>query len=129
MNKSVLAAVAVALLSVMAPLPAQAQYRMHGIHNWDGARNLGYVNRWNGNRYYNYNRYRPYYGGLGFGLGAGLFGFALGSALANSYDDRVYIDDGYGDSHIARCEARYRSYNARTDTFLGYDGYYHRCRL
>lgn len=32
-------------------------------------------------------------------------------------------------SHVARCEARYRSYNPRTDMFLGYDGQYHRCRL
>lgn len=125
MKKSAFAAVAAIVISVMAPLPAEAQYRGYGYHNWDGPRNLGYVNRWNGNRYYNRYSYRPYYGGFGWGLGTGLFGFALGSALANSYNR----DYGGWDSHVARCEARYRSYDAGTDTFLGYDGRYHRCRL
>jgi BA14K-like protein len=125
MKKSALAAVAAVLLSVMAPLPAEAQYR-HGFNNWDGDRNHGYVNRWSGNRYY--NRYRPFYGGLGFGLGAGIFGFALGSALANSYSNSYRVYGGY-DDHVARCEARFRSYDASTDMYLGYDGYYHRCRL
>jgi hypothetical protein len=31
--------------------------------------------------------------------------------------------------HIARCEARFRSYDRRSDTYLGYDGERHRCRL
>lgn len=125
MKKSAFAAVAAIAISVMAPLPAEAQYRGHGLYNWDGARNLGYVNRWNGNRY---NAYRPYYGGFGWGVGSGLFGFALGAALANSYNNRSYSYGGR-DWHVARCEARYRSYDAGTDTFLGYDGQYHRCRL
>jgi hypothetical protein len=127
MKKSALAAVAVALMSVMAPLPAEAQYR--GGFNWDGNRNYGYVNRWDGNRYNNryYNRYRPFYGGFGFGLGAGILGFGLGAALANSYSNRYRVYGGY--DHVARCEARYRSYDASTDMYLGYDGYYHRCRL
>ena len=64
-------------------------------------------------------------------IGAGIFGFAVGAAIANSINN----DRGYGDydrgwaTHVARCEARYRSYNADTDMFLGYDGDYHRCRL
>jgi hypothetical protein len=31
--------------------------------------------------------------------------------------------------HVARCEARYRSYVARIDSFKGLDGEWHRCRL
>jgi len=31
------------------------------------------------------------------------------------------------DSHVAWCNARYRSYNVATDSYLGYDGNYHRC--
>lgn len=31
-------------------------------------------------------------------------------------------------SHVNWCLNRYRSYNPRTDQFLGYDGYYHYCR-
>ncbi len=30
--------------------------------------------------------------------------------------------------HVSWCLSRYRSYNADTDTFLGYDGRHHRCR-
>jgi hypothetical protein len=32
-------------------------------------------------------------------------------------------------SHSAACAARYRSYDPSTNTFLGYDGYRHQCRL
>ncbi|WP_084646473.1 BA14K family protein [Devosia insulae] len=116
MKTSAFAAVAAIAISVMTPLPADAQYRAYGFQAWDGARNLGYVNRWNPNRYYN-RSYRPYYGG--FGWGTGLFGFALGAALANSYSNRSY---GGWDTHVARCEARYRSYDAGTDTFLAMTG-------
>ncbi|MBC8129877.1 MAG: BA14K family protein [Rhizobiaceae bacterium] len=34
-----------------------------------------------------------------------------------------------GYSHVAACEARYRSYDRRTDTFVGYDGVVRRCRM
>jgi hypothetical protein len=30
--------------------------------------------------------------------------------------------------HVSWCLSRYRSYNADSDSFLGYDGRYHRCR-
>lgn len=33
-----------------------------------------------------------------------------------------------GRAHVNWCLNRYRSYNPRTDRFLGYDGRYHRCR-
>ena len=36
---------------------------------------------------------------------------------------------GNGDSHFAACDARYRSYDPRSDTFMGYDGMQHRCML
>ena len=31
--------------------------------------------------------------------------------------------------HVARCEMRYRTYDPGTDTFMGYDGRPHYCRL
>lgn len=34
---------------------------------------------------------------------------------------------GYGDAHVAWCLSRYRSYDPRTNTYLGYDGYRHEC--
>jgi hypothetical protein len=71
-------------------------------------------------------------------LVAGIFGLAIGAiiagAIANSNNnssrsggDRVVerLDSG----HVARCQARYKSYDARSDTFLGFDGIRHRCNL
>jgi len=34
----------------------------------------------------------------------------------------------YVNRHVEWCLGRYRSYNPRTDMYLGYDGHYHRCR-
>lgn len=70
-------------------------------------------------------------------LAPGLFGLALDNALANypdtgtnTYSNR-YIDDQalVIDDNVAACEARYRSYDASTGMYLGYDGNYHPCRL
>ncbi len=37
----------------------------------------------------------------------------------------VYYDDS---DHVRWCLNRYKSYNPRTNRFLGFDGIYHRCR-
>lgn len=34
----------------------------------------------------------------------------------------------YYNRHVRWCLGRYRSYDPSTDMFLGFDGYYHRCR-
>lgn len=67
-------------------------------------------------------------------IASGIFGLALGAivggAIANSNNnnrDRV-VGRSY-DAHVEACYARYRSYDERTDTFLGYDGVRHRCNL
>lgn len=60
--------------------------------------------------------YRDRYDG-GFGNpAAALFGLALG-AVNN------------GGDHVQACERTYRSYDVRSDTFLGYDGLRHACRV
>ena len=51
--------------------------------------------------------------GLVFGLAAG----AIAGSIASQ---------GYPGSY-ERCAATYRSFNPQTWTYLGYDGYYHRC--
>ena len=68
-------------------------------------------------------------------IAAGLFGLTfgaiLGGAIANSNNrngDRV-VGRVNGNSHVAACYARYRSYDESTDTFLGYDGRRHYCNL
>ena len=60
--------------------------------------------------------------GPGAGLAAGVLGFAAGAAIANGISHN-------GDGHEAACYRAYRSYDARTDTYLGYDGYRHTCEL
>lgn len=59
---------------------------------------------------------------IGFGLG----GFLLGSALAQP---RVVVVDEYGGGHVRRCLDRYRTYDPDSDTFVGFDGNRHYCRL
>lgn len=61
---------------------------------------------------------------------AGIAGFVIGATIAG----RGAVYDSYGgtswwERHVQRCYARYRSYDHRTDSYLGHDGYYHRCRL
>lgn len=75
---------------------------------------------WNNSQYQSFYRYHQNDRGFGGSMAAGLFGFAVGAALTGSVD---------GNSHIRACEARYRSYDWRSDTFLGYDGSRHLCRI
>lgn len=80
--------------------------------------------------YYNFyntrrNRIDAFSSGLfGFTLGAIFLG-AAANAAANDGDDEDYEYS----LHVERCEARFRSYDEETDTYLGYDGDRHRCRL
>jgi hypothetical protein len=68
---------------------------------------------------------------------AGVGGFIAGSVIANAnrgpyYRAPYYRGVGYASSwdyHVQRCLARYRTYDPYSDTFVGYDGYRHRCRL
>lgn len=85
--------------------------------------------------------------GCGWGIAAGVLGGALiGSAIANS---RPYYYDGpYGGPYapapvygpgpgygyyggggdaVAYCMSRFKSYDPRSGTYLGYDGYRHPC--
>ena len=79
-----------------------------------------------------------HHGGWGRG-GAAIGGFAagalLGSALAAPnyyYDDPGYyyapdVYAGPDPSAVAYCRQRYRSYDAASGTYLGYDGIRHPC--
>ena len=64
-------------------------------------------------------------------VAAGIFGFAIGAAIANNANNNNGYSSGNSswNAHVDACENRYRSYNAETDMFLGYDGNYHRCNL
>jgi hypothetical protein len=90
-------------------------------------------------------RWKRHYHGHGWNpgpaiLGGAVLGLTLG-ALANPhyypppppvyyapYPSPPYPAGYYDeDPHIAWCSATYRSYNAETDTWVGYDGLIHRC--
>jgi hypothetical protein len=140
MNKTASAAVALALVGTMA-IPSAANAASFNIQfgqqdryvgnycyknpNWRGCDDWrDNHHRWSKSDYQRWYRWhQPSVGNVA----AGLFGFAVGAAIINGINNSSN-DRGYN-SHVAACEARYRSYNAETDMFLGYDGDYHRCRL
>jgi len=91
---------------------------------------------WHGKPHYT-NNYYYYKGNNGWNSGAALAtGALLGltfGALATApryYEPPPPAYGYYGGptaQHISWCESRYRSYNARYNTFVGYDGYVHQC--
>ena len=115
------------------------------------ARSWGH--HYGGGHYYHggghYYRGGGHWHGGGAALGAGIAGLALGTivggALASPgyyeepgyyyrpvpvqrvYPVRRYAPSYYAD-HVQVCRSHYRSYDARSDTFLGYDGYRHYCQ-
>ncbi|MDX8446721.1 BA14K family protein [Mesorhizobium captivum] len=67
---------------------------------------------------------------IGIGIAAGVGGFVLGSLLSQQQPQPVYVDEyGGGSWHVRRCLARYASYDPDSNTYIGYDGYPHYCRL
>lgn len=71
-------------------------------------------------------------------LAAGIFGLAIGAmiagAIANSNNNRggssnAEIIGRVDRGKVARCSARYKSYDQRSNSFLGYDGIRHQCNL
>lgn len=121
----------VAVFAMIAAVPAEAG-RGHG-KGWKGG----------GGRYVQNN----YYGrrsSSGFNaLGAGLIGLGVGAVIGSALTPReVYVTPpprpayrraGYrpvawSEEWFEYCYARYRSFNPRTGTFIGYDGYERFCR-
>lgn len=101
---------------------------------WDRDCRGFYDGGWNDRDYYRfYNNRRSSIDSIASGLFGFTFGAALGAIIANgnnnSGGDRVISRASVDDGHVAACYARYKSYDARTNTFLGYDGIRHECRL
>ena len=127
------AAALVAVFALVAAVPAEAG-RGHG-HGWKG----GHGGRHVQNNYY--GRPYGYRGGSNVNaLGAGLVGLAAGAVIGSALTPKeVYVTPaparpvGYRpqpwtEDWYAYCSSRYRSFNPRSGTFLGYDGYEHFCR-
>ncbi|MEW9806540.1 BA14K family protein [Mesorhizobium sp. ZMM04-5] len=62
---------------------------------------------------------------------AGIGGLALGLGIASAAHGPEYYDYHRSpwEQHVERCYARYLTYDHRTDTYMGNDGYEHRCKL
>lgn len=76
---------------------------------------------WNDQNYRNFyrdNRYQRDFNAADVGV---MFMFGIGSAIAN----QSYVRSS--SPHVRYCKARFRSYQVRTDSYLGYDGIWHRC--
>jgi hypothetical protein len=71
-----------------------------------------------GRRYYRGRGYRRGYGGAA--VAAGVIGLAAGAAIASSARSSGYRTRSW-------CAQRFKSYNPRTGTYLGYDGRRHAC--
>ena len=83
---------------------------------------------WNKSQYQSFYRFHRHDSDFGGNLALGLFGFTAGAIIAGAITSNSG-DNYYGSDHVTACENAYRSYSVRSDTFLGYDGMRHRCRL
>jgi hypothetical protein len=134
MNKVISGVSAAALLglsSLAGIAPAAAaqgfQQRDHYISNYCGKHRDNQCNdwqtnhtRWSNNQYQNFYRYHRNDQDFGDSLAAGVFGFALGTMLGGA------LNEG-GSAHVRACENAYRTYDVRTDSYMGFDGMRHRC--
>lgn len=138
MNKALGSAVAcLAIGASMLPTAASAmhpQFRDQDryIENYCGSRWDRDCNDWRDNRHsWDRDRYSRWYDDHSDRFGpedaaASIFGFVAGAAAGAITGS---INGGAGGSHVARCEARYQSYDPGSDTFMGFDGERRYCRL
>jgi hypothetical protein len=123
--------------SVDAPLiQVRDRYYRHGHRShrgdWVGKKSRGGRHSYNhrryrhghyrGHRHYYYRHGHRYYYNDGYYGGAAIVGLAAGAIIAGAASTNY-------NTWVARCEARYRSFDRRSGTYLGYDGYRHPCRL
>lgn len=97
----------------------QARYRGHG--HYRGYRDRGYRGGY-------YRRDRG--GAVAAGVIGGLaLGAILGAASAPPPPPVAYYEPDYaGDDWLAYCSSKYRSFDPRSGTYLGYDGLRHPCQ-
>jgi hypothetical protein len=122
----------------VAPISASAQvvlrpverhyggYRHHRPHRYTNHRRY-----YNDRRYYNSRRYyndRYYYRNhrrnRDAAIAAGVAGLAVGAIVGSAASQPRY----YRNDRHSYCASRYRSYDPRTGTFMGYDGVRRVCR-
>lgn len=144
MRKFLMGGLALAALGVAGVGPASAQSvrfdpALAGVSKADAAATQVQYRRY-GQRYGYRGGYRNYgYRGRGYNrgaaVGAGIAGLAagaiIGGAIANSYDRPAYVYEdapvGVSGDAVSYCMQRFKSYDMRSGTYLGYDGLRHPC--
>ncbi len=118
-----------------APTSAQAQVTVRPHHSGYYGRPHYRHHRYSDRRHYRNRHYsRPYYGhnrryhrrNNDAAIAAGIAGLAVGAIVAGSAANNTRYRAS--SDHHAYCHSRYRSYDARSGTFVGYDGRRHYCR-
>jgi hypothetical protein len=71
--------------------------------------------------------HRGGYRGYGYGAGVVIGTTPFWGAPAYGYDDDYYVDAPAAGGDVAYCMRRFRSYDPRSGTYLGNDGYRHAC--
>jgi hypothetical protein len=102
--------------------------RNNRSHDRDAFRDRHYWDRRHGRGYYErtYGRERR---DESDAVAAGFLGFVLGAAIAGSTAEQDNARNRMNDQNWANsCSRRYRSYDPRSGTYLGNDGYRHYCR-
>ena len=117
------------------PLPAAGQAPLDTASNTELLQEAASRPRHRFNRHYNLRRHGPrcsyrrgncrhYYGGFYYNNPWWLVGPAIGAAVILSAPRTVYAG---GSRHVAWCRSKYRSYDARTNTWIAYGGEVRRC--
>jgi hypothetical protein len=69
--------------------------------------------------YRGYRHHRHHHNDAGAAIAGGILGLAAGAIIAGSV--------AQNSNAVQYCASRYRSYDPRSGTYLGYDGYRHAC--
>lgn len=139
-STAILAAGALAAVSTM-PVIASAETVMRNApsataRHWSGYGHYpGYrPNPYHHRPYYGYYGHRWHDNDTGAAVAAGIAGLAVGTIIAGAANSRpTYYaystaPQPWTPAWYAYCERKYRSFDPRSGTFLGYDGNRHYCR-
>ena len=114
--------------AILAPAPASAQVRLDpalGAGAGVNAQEVQYRG-YGGRRYYGRRGYNG--GAAAAGIVGGLAaGAIIGGALSNQYAQPQAVYGAPDESAIDYCIQRFRSYDVRSGTYVGYDGMRHSC--
>jgi hypothetical protein len=101
--------------------PRGPRFAGNGPRHWKGG-----PGHWNGNHGRHHGHFRPRWYGIPYYYGGYYPNYYYDDSYYEDDDDDVVVYSQNGDD-VARCEARYRSFDPASGTFLGNDGLRHVC--